>query len=95
MLVKGAPDSQDLERKIRAFHTTVTYFSLFAAIFGYNFCRAAARGFSLVVSNVLRVAAINSVGAFVLVLGKVGVVAIVIVIGYEFFIHVSSCFHVT
>ncbi|XP_072016877.1 choline transporter-like protein 1 [Amphiura filiformis] len=53
------------------------------AIYGYSFCRAAHKAFSLIVSNVLRVAAINSVGDFILFLGKGAVVASVVVIGLE------------
>lgn len=45
------------------------------AIEGTNFCSAAQKAFSILTSNILRVAAINSVGAFVLFLGKVGVTA--------------------
>jgi len=45
------------------------------AIEGKSFCPAAKRAFGIIASNVLRVAAINSVGAFVLFLGKVGVMA--------------------
>ncbi|XP_064625864.1 choline transporter-like protein 1 isoform X2 [Lineus longissimus] len=52
------------------------------AIYGYNFCKAAAKAFSLIVSNALRVAAINSVGDFVLLMGKLMVVAITICIGF-------------
>ncbi len=37
----------------------------------YNFCKAARKAFLLLAANVLRVAAINSVGTFVLFLGKV------------------------
>ncbi|XP_045102884.1 choline transporter-like protein 1 [Portunus trituberculatus] len=52
------------------------------AIYGYSFCKAAQKAFSLLVNNALRVAAINSVGAFVLVLTKLAIVAITITIGY-------------
>ncbi|KAK8389681.1 hypothetical protein O3P69_008989 [Scylla paramamosain] len=52
------------------------------AIYGYSFCKAAQKAFSLLVSNALRVAAINSVGAFVLILTKLSIVAITIAIGY-------------
>jgi len=45
------------------------------AIEGTNFCKSAWKAFEIITSNVLRVAAINSVGAFVLFLGKVGVMA--------------------
>lgn len=45
------------------------------AIDGINFCSAAIKAFGILTSNVLRVAAINSIGAFVLFLGKVGVMA--------------------
>ena len=51
------------------------------AIYGYNFCKAAQKAFSLLTSNILRVAAINSVGTFVLFLGKVAVVASTVIIG--------------
>ena len=43
---------------------------IMTAIYGYNFCKAAQKAFSLLTSNILRVAAINSVGTFVLFLGK-------------------------
>lgn len=46
-----------------------------AAIDGTSFCSAAQKAFSIIANNVLRVAAINSVGAFVLFLGKIGVMA--------------------
>ncbi|GFN97324.1 choline transporter-like protein 1 [Plakobranchus ocellatus] len=55
------------------------------AINGYAFCKAARTAFMVVVSNALRVAAINSVGDFVLFLAKVGTVAIVAVVGIEIF----------
>lgn len=57
---------------------------LIAAIYGYSFCRAAQKAFLLIVANALRVAAINSIGDFVLFLGKLISVAIVAVAGYEF-----------
>jgi len=44
------------------------------AIYGYNFCRAAMKAFQILTANALRVAAINSVGTFVLFLGKITVV---------------------
>ncbi|XP_022093439.1 choline transporter-like protein 1 isoform X2 [Acanthaster planci] len=53
------------------------------AIYGYSFCKAARKAFTLIVSNALRVAAINSVGDFVLLLGKATVVAAVVVIGMQ------------
>lgn len=53
------------------------------AIYGYNFCRAAQKAFTLLTSNILRVAAINSVGTFVLFLGKVAVVVSTVFIGLE------------
>lgn len=53
------------------------------AIYGYNFCKAAQKAFSLLTSNILRVAAINSVGTFVLFLGKVAVVTSTVFIGAQ------------
>jgi len=51
------------------------------AIYGYNFCSAARRAFKMLTSNVMRVAAINSVGTFVLFLAKVAVVVATVFIG--------------
>merc|ERR1712088_1250812 len=51
------------------------------AIYGYNFCSAARRAFKMLTSNVMRVAAINSVGTFVLFLAKVAVVTATVFIG--------------
>ena len=53
------------------------------AIYGYNFCQAAKKAFGLLTSNILRVAAINSVGTFVLFLGKIAVVISSAFIGVE------------
>lgn len=54
-----------------------------SAIYGYPFCRAGQQAFKLLSSNVLRVAAINSVGDFVLFLGKVVVVLLTVLIGIK------------
>ena len=54
-----------------------------AAIYGKNFCSSAQRAFGKLANNALRVAAINSVGDFVLFLGKAGVVTSVVFIGIE------------
>ncbi|XP_052774226.1 choline transporter-like protein 1 [Mya arenaria] len=54
------------------------------AIHGLGFCRAARQAFHVVLENAFRVAAINSVGDFVLFLGKLATVSIVTVAGLEF-----------
>ena len=41
------------------------------AIYGYSFCKAARCAFFLILRNILRVGAVNIVGDFVLLLGKV------------------------
>jgi len=46
------------------------------AIEGKSFCPAAKKAFGIIVENVLRVLAINSVGTFVLFLGEIGVMAV-------------------
>ncbi|XP_011067500.1 PREDICTED: choline transporter-like protein 1 isoform X3 [Acromyrmex echinatior] len=51
------------------------------AIYGCNFCTAGRKAFQALSSNILRVAAINSVGDFVLFLGKILVVTLTIVSG--------------
>ncbi|CAN8004713.1 unnamed protein product, partial [Ixodes pacificus] len=56
---------------------------ILVAIHGYPFCKAAREAFSLLSKNVLRVAAINCVGDFVIFMAKVGVIAGTTLIGYE------------
>ncbi|KAJ8306598.1 hypothetical protein KUTeg_017143 [Tegillarca granosa] len=51
------------------------------AIRGTNFCTSAKKAFMTLISNSLRVAAINSVGDFVLFLGKLGVTAATAAVG--------------
>jgi len=53
------------------------------AIYGDNFCRSGQQAFKMITSNVLRVAAINSVGDFVLFLGKVLVVMSTVLLGFK------------
>lgn len=64
---------------------------IFLAIYGCNFCTGGQQAFKMLVTNVLRVSAINSVGDFVLFLGKVFVVAVTVLIG-TYWIEVSN-FH--
>lgn len=58
----------------------ITTFTFFEAINGSSFCKAGKEAFRLLVSNALRVTAINSLGDFVLFLGKVYVVIITVFI---------------
>lgn len=51
------------------------------AIHGCNFCQGGRKAFQALSSNILRIAAINSVGDFVLFLGKVLVVALTVTAG--------------
>lgn len=53
------------------------------AITGTPFCTAGRKATEILTSNALRVFAINSVGDFVLLLGKAFVVAITVLIGME------------
>lgn len=53
------------------------------AIHGHNFCRAGQQAFKLLATNALRVVAINSVGDFVLFLGKVLVVIATVLVGIQ------------
>uniref|UniRef100_A0A2H8TS65 Choline transporter-like protein n=1 Tax=Melanaphis sacchari TaxID=742174 RepID=A0A2H8TS65_9HEMI len=53
------------------------------AIYGDNFCKSGQQAFKMITSNVLRVAAINSVGDFVLFLGKVLVVTSTVLLGFK------------
>lgn len=52
------------------------------AMFGTSFCQGGQQAFRLLTANVLRVAAINSVGDFVLFLAKVLVVACTVFLGF-------------
>ncbi|EFX84766.1 hypothetical protein DAPPUDRAFT_47061, partial [Daphnia pulex] len=52
-------------------------------IYGENFCWSAGRAFKMLSNNALRVMAINSVGDFILFLGKAGVVTAVVFVGIE------------
>jgi len=54
-----------------------------SAIYGTNFCNAARKAFTTLTNNVLRVAALNSVGSFVLFLGKLVVVVATVLIGIQ------------
>ncbi|XP_053395595.1 choline transporter-like protein 2 [Mercenaria mercenaria] len=53
------------------------------AIHGHGFCKAARQAFHVILNNTLRLAAINSVGDFVLFIGKIATVAAVTVVGIE------------
>ena len=44
---------------------------ILCAIYGYSFCRAARKGFFLLLRNILRVAAVNMISSFFLFIGKV------------------------
>ncbi|XP_046671719.1 choline transporter-like protein 1 [Homalodisca vitripennis] len=64
------------------------------AIYGENFCRSGQQAFKMLSNNALRVAAINSVGDFVLFLGKVFVVLTTVLIGTKMFEHKQGLQHV-
>ena len=64
---------------------------LFAAIYGYHFCKAAKRGFTLLLSNALRLMALNTVGDFCLFLAKILVVIVVVVLGMQITEVSKSC----
>jgi hypothetical protein len=55
------------------------------SIYGFNFCSAAKKAFSTLLANVLRVAALNIIGTFVLFMVKVFVMAIVAIISIKLF----------
>lgn len=54
-----------------------------SAMFGYSFCEAGRTAFHILSNNALRVFAINSVGDFVLFLGKIFVVMATVLVGME------------
>ncbi|XP_025111130.1 choline transporter-like protein 1 isoform X2 [Pomacea canaliculata] len=55
------------------------------AISGRNFCTSARKAFGILVSNALRVAALNSIGDFVLFLGKITIMAATGAVGVVWF----------
>ena len=61
---------------------------IFSAIYGVNFCSGARKAFATLANNILRVAALNSVGTFVLFLGKLAVVIATVLCGVQI-MHVS------
>lgn len=65
--------------KILQFFSRNAYIEV--AMNGYNFCKGGQQAFKLLASNALRVVAINSVGDFVLFLGKAIVVIATVLIG--------------
>lgn len=52
-------------------------------MYGYNFCQGGKQAFKLLAANSLRLLVINSVGDFVLFLGKVLVVIATVLVGIE------------
>ena len=56
---------------------------LFSALSGKSFCSSARRAFTVLSCNALRVAAVNSVGDFLLFLSKVLIVLLTLVIGVK------------
>lgn len=50
---------------------------------GFSFCEGGRRAFQLLTQNAIRVAVINSVGDFILLLAKVFVVTFTMLIGIE------------
>lgn len=55
------------------------------AIYGHPFCHAGKRALGLLVNNIFRVYAINSVGDFVLFFGKSFIVLSTVLVGFELF----------
>ncbi|XP_036368257.1 choline transporter-like protein 1 isoform X2 [Octopus sinensis] len=53
------------------------------AIYGHNYCTSAKMAFYVILNNVLQLATINSVGDFLLFLGKIAVMAVCAIIGHE------------
>ncbi|EGC31065.1 hypothetical protein DICPUDRAFT_57949 [Dictyostelium purpureum] len=45
------------------------------SIYGYSFCEGAKRGFQLILTNILRVAAVNMVSSFLMFLGRIFITA--------------------
>ncbi|XP_014243856.1 choline transporter-like protein 1 [Cimex lectularius] len=65
--------------KILVYVTRNAYIEI--AIYGHSFCRASHQSVQVLVSNVLRVAAINTIGDFVLLLAKAIVVIATVLMG--------------
>lgn len=70
------------KRGIFGFVKLVFFFIyIFTAIYGQSFCSSGQQAFKVLVNNALRVAAINTVGDFVLLMAKVLVVILTVFIG--------------
>lgn len=72
-----------LNRVIEFVKLYIILLLIFLAIHGKGFCKSGEQAFKILSSNALRVAAINSVGDFVLFLGKAFVVSATVLIGIE------------
>jgi len=59
------------------------FFSSLLAIHGYSFTTSARRAFSIISSNTLKIAIINSIGDFILLVGKLCVIFVTVIIGIE------------
>ncbi|CAG2057875.1 unnamed protein product [Timema podura] len=81
-----------LLEKFLMFFTRNAYIQ--TAIHGSSFCRSGKQAFSLLSANALRVAAINSVGDFVLFLGKAMVVISTVLIGIKMLDNMEGIHHV-
>mmetsp|Transcript_16362 Transcript_16362/g.27658 ORF Transcript_16362/g.27658 Transcript_16362/m.27658 type:complete len:673 (+) Transcript_16362:87-2105(+) len=55
---------------------------ILTAIYGYSFCKAAFRAFFLLLRNILRVAAVNMLATFVLLMGKILIPSVTTFIAY-------------
>ncbi|KYQ91635.1 solute carrier family 44 protein member 2 [Tieghemostelium lacteum] len=52
------------------------------SIYGYSFCEGAQRGFTLILSNILRVGAVNMIGTFLMFLGRILITAATVGISF-------------
>lgn len=62
------------------------YLYLFSAIYGDNICNLGVRAFKVIVSRTFEVSTINSIGTFVLILGKLLGYIFNILVGYKIFL---------
>jgi choline transporter-like protein 2/4/5 len=71
-----------LEKFLKFFNTNAY---IMTAIYGYNFCKAGGKAFSLILRNIIRVAVLDKVTDFLLFVGKLVVVGAVVVVSYFYF----------
>lgn len=61
------------------------YAFIITAVYGYNFCRAAAKAFKLITSNAVRLIVVDKISNFLLLLSNLAITSLVGILAFYFF----------